>query len=623
MNILNPDPSIKRITLISVIIVLITLAVYGNVRFHKFINFDDDIYVTDNQIVKKGLTLYGVKWALGFNESGYWQPLTWLSHMLDMDVYGLDSGRHHLTNLIIHLANTLLLFWVLFRMTGSVYRSAFVAALFAVHPLNVDSVAWIAERKNLLSTFFCIASLFSYCRFVEKPGPARYTLTLVIFALGLMTKPMLVTLPFVFLLLDFWPFRRMAYIQRQDSHIKKPEEDQAAGHKTDNFKLVIEKIPFIVLSFGSVWLSILSTRHINNMISENAVPITLRITNALVSYVSYIAKMIWPFQLSVYYPFPQSVPLWQVAGAGILLLAVTWLFLLNLNRRPYFAVGWFWYLGTLVPVIGIVQGGLWPAMADRWAYIPLIGLFVIIAWGAFDIAARWRHGKTALAVLAVSAICCFSLITRTQLQHWENSETLFRHTLAVTLKNPVAHNNLGNALLEKGKAKIAIKHFEAVLALKPDDAKAHNNLGNAFMKMDRVDDAIVHYLESIERAPYVARTHNNLGVAFYKKERVAESIRHLQKALRLKPDYADAYNNLGAAYRKAGQGGNAARCYLKAIQLRSDFAEAYNNLGILLWHQGKLKTASSYFKKALASKPNYKKAQENLKKLEAAQEQYN
>ena len=623
MDILSPDPSIKHITLISFIIVLITLTAYGNVRLYKFINFDDDIYVTENQIVKKGLTLHGVKWALGFNESGYWQPLSWLSHMLDIEVYGLDSGGHHITNLIIHLANTLLLFWVLFRMTGSVYRSAFVAALFAVHPLNVDSVAWIAERKNLLSTFFWMACLFLYCRFVERPVLSRYMLTLVIFALGLMAKPMVVTLPFVFLLLDYWPLRRTSHTQLRDTHINKPEEDQAAGHKIDHFKLIIEKIPFIVLSFGSVWLSILSTRHINNMVSENAVPITLRIANALVSYLSYIAKMIWPFQLSVYYPFPQSVPLWQVVGSGFLLLAVTSLCLLNLSRRPYFAVGWFWYLGTLVPVIGIVQGGLWPAMADRWSYIPLIGLFVIIAWGASDMAARWRHGKTALTVVAVSAICCLSLVTRTQLQHWESSLTLFRHALEVTEKNPVAHNNLGNALLEKGYAKIAIKHFAAVLALKPKDAKAHNNLGNAFMKMERVDDAIDHYRESIELAPGVARTHNNLAVALYRLERVEESIRHLHKALRLKPDYADAYNNLGAAYRKAGQGANAAKCYLKAIQLRPDFAEAYNNLGILLWHQGKLKTASSYFHKALASKPGYKKAQDNLKKVRAAQEEFN
>jgi len=623
MDILSPDPSIKRIALISFMLVLITLATYGNVRFHKFINFDDDIYVTDNQIVKQGLTLYGVKWAFDFNESGYWQPLTWLSHMLDIEIYGLDSGGHHITNLIIHLANTLLLFWVLFRMTGSVYRSAFVAALFAVHPLNVDSVAWIAERKNLLSTFFWMLSLLSYKRYTENPKPDQYMLTLILFALGLMVKPMLVTLPFVFLLLDFWPLKRLKLGQRQEFGLELPQTRATEKQRTDVSKLFIEKIPFFALSLVSVWLSISSTQHINNMVAADTVPMTLRISNALVSYVSYIGKMIWPFELAVYYPYPESIPLWRVAGAGVLLTAATGLFVFLINRRSYLAVGWFWYLGTLVPVIGIVQGGLWPAMADRWAYIPLIGLFVIIAWGASDIAARWRHGKTLLTFVAVSAICCFILITRTQLWHWENSITLFQHTLAVTQKNTVAHNNLGNALLENGNVKTAIKHFTAVLALKPKDAKAHNNLGNALVEMERVDEAIVHYLESIELAPYVARTHNNLAVALYKQERVAESIRHLQKALGLKPDYADAYNNLGAAYRKIGQGENAARCYLKAIQLRSDFAEAYNNLGILLWHQGKLKTALSYFNKALAAKPGYKKAQENLKKVKASQEEFN
>jgi Flp pilus assembly protein TadD len=338
--------------------------------------------------------------------------------------------------------------------------------------------------------------------------------------------------------------------------------------------------------------------------------------------VRYIAKMLWPTNLAVIYPYPEDFPLWMVSAACLLIASVTYLALKHAKTRPWLLVGWLWYLGTLVPVIGLVQVGH-QAMADRYTYIPSIGLFIIIAWGASQWAARWRYGKTVLTIVAVSAVCCLSLITRMQLQHWENSVTLFRNTIEVTKKNTVAHNNLGNALLEKGDAQVAVKHFATVLALNPKNAKAQNNLGNAFMKIERVDEAIGHYLESIELAPAVARTHNNLAVALYRQKRMAESIRHFLTALRLKPDYAEAYNNLGAAYRRTGQGERAARSYLKAIELRPDFAEAYNNLGILLLHQGKPKTASSYFRKALASKPDYKKAQDNLKKLEAAQEKFN
>jgi Flp pilus assembly protein TadD len=429
-----------------------------------------------------------------------------------------------------------------------------------------------------------------------------------------MAKPMLVTLPFVLLLLDFWPLKR---IQSDGSG----KDDNTAKLIGSKLFLIVEKIPLFIASAASCIVTFYAQQASGAVGSLASLPLYDRIANALFSYVSYIAKMLWPGNLAVIYPYPEFFPMWMIIASCLAITAITYLSLKYVRTRPWLLVGWLWYLGTLVPVIGLVQVGI-QAMADRYTYIPSIGLFIIIAWGASDIAARWRHGKTVLTVMAVSVICCFSLITRVQLQHWENSLTLFQHTLAVTQKNTVAHNNFGNALLEKGNVKTAIKHFTAVLALKPKDAKAHNNLGNALLKMEKVDEAIGHYLESIELAPYVARTHNNLAVALYRQERVAESIRHLQKALHLKPDYADAYNNLGAAYRKIGQGKNAARCYLKAIQLRSDFAEAYNNLGILLWHQGKPKTASSYFHKALASKPGYKKAQENLKKVKAAQEEF-
>ena len=600
---------------ICILLVLVTLAVYSQIGRFEFKNYDTDYYVYENDYVRAGLNWHNIRWAFTTNYFGNWLPLTWLSHMLDVHLYGLNAGWHYLTNVIFHIANTLLLFWVLRRMTGGLWQSCLVAALFALHPLHVESVAWVAERKDVLSTFFGLLTFWCYIDYVRRPKIGRFIPVFLFFILGLMVKPMLVTLPFVLLLLDFWPLKRI----QLDVSGKDDDTDRLIGSK---LFLIVEKTPLFIASAASCIVTFYAQQASGAVGSLAALPLHDRIANALFSYVSYIAKMLWPGNLAVIYPYPEFFPMWKIIAACFLISAITYLSLKYVKARPWLLVGWLWYLGTLVPVIGLVQVGL-QAMADRYTYIPSIGLFIIIAWGASDMAARWRHGKTVFTVMALSAICCLSLITRNQLQHWENSLTLFQHTLKVTEKNPVAHNNYGNALLAKGYAKTAIKHFAAVLALKPNDAKAHNNLGNVFMKMERVDDAIDHYRESIGLAPDVARTHNNLAVAFYRQERVPESIRHLQKALRLKPDYADAYNNLGAAYRKAGQGANAARCYLKAIQLRPDFAEAYNNLGILLWHQGKPKTASSYFHKALASKPGYKKAQENLKKVKAAQKKIN
>ena len=613
----------KHISFIAAILILITAAAYENVRNHEFINFDDDIYITDNQIVTEGLTLKGITWALGFNERGYWQPLTWLSHMLDCEIYGLKPGGHHLTNFMIHLINTLLLFWTLYRMTGRVYRSALVAAFFALHPLNIESVAWIAERKNLLSTFFWMLCLLSYKRYAENPKPDRYMLTLILFVLGLMVKPMLVTLPFVLLLLDFWPLKRLKFGQLQEYSHEEPRGQARKMQSNDVSKLIVEKIPFFVFALGSVWLSIASTQHINNMIALNTVPMTLRIGNALVSYVSYIGKMIWPFKLAVYYPHPESIPLWQVTGAGLLLAAATGLFLFLINRKPYLAVGWFWYLGTLVPVIGIVQGGVWPEMADRWAYVPLIGLFVLIAWVVPDSLKKWQFAKPMMAITAIAVIVSLFFITKSQLQHWKNSKTLFEHALKVTTENTVAHNNLGNALLQESKIEKALEHFRAALRIEPKHAGANNNVGNALMKLGRVEEAIDHYLESIKIDPLTPEIHNNLAIALNEQERKEESILHLREALRLKPNYADAYNNLGAVYRKKGQIQKAAKCYLEAIRLRPDISQPYNNLGLLLQHEGKLKEAIYYFRHALNKNPDFVAAENNLKSARAALEDFN
>jgi len=616
---MNPKILLRKKISVCFILAAITLLAYWPIQNHEFINFDDDLYITGNHRVKAGLTLDGLIWAFGFNERSYWHPLAWLSHMLDVELFGLSPAGHHLTNLWIHLANSLLLFWIFYRTTGCLYRSAFMAALFAAHPLNVDSVAWVAERKNLLSTFFWMLSLLFYVRYVEGPNLRRYSLILVIFALGLMVKPMLVTLPFALLLLDYWPLKRLRFNQWQKYDSATPAGEGILERQSHVLKLVMEKIPLLVLAGMSIWLSILSSQQIGMVVATDTVPMMLRIANALVSYLNYLAKMIWPHNLAIFYPFPKDLPWWQLTGSGILLLAVTALFLLRSSHKPYLATGWLWYLGTLVPVIGIVQAGVWPSMADRWAYIPMIGIIMIIAWAIPELASKWRYKIPVLAVLGISVIACCVVLVRVQLQYWENSRVLFKHALDVTQENSLAHNNLGSALLWEGETDAALHHFKAALKLAPKTPKMHNNIGHALMKLGRVNEAVDRYLESIRLNPLEAETHNSLAVALIEQGRLSESILHLQKALRFEPNYADAYVNLGAAYRRQGQAKRAAKCYMEAIRLRPDLPEAYNNLGLLLLHEGNLKAAASYFRKALEKKSDYAKARDNLEKVLNAQ----
>jgi len=375
--------------LICLFLGLVTLSVYWQVVDHEFIIYDDPSYVTENHHVQAGLTLKSLAWSFSFTEKEdtYWHPLTWISHMLDCQFYGLNPGMHHLNNLILHIASSLLLFLAFKRMTGEVWKSAFIAALFALHPLNVDSVAWIAERKNVLSTFFWMLTMLSYAYYSERPGPWIYLLTLLFFALGLLAKPMLVTLPFVLLLLDYWPLGRLRL-----------------PTIPSGFRLFMEKAPFIVLAVFIAYLSFSSSEDLGIMISLETKPMDLRIANALVSYVSYMEKMVWPQSMAVHYPYPRMIPIWKSICAGLFLGLVSLSVILAIKRKPYLSVGWLWFLGTLVPVIGLVQNGLWPAMADRWAYVPLIGLFIMIAWGAPELAVRWLGRGKGLVMGAVKLV---------------------------------------------------------------------------------------------------------------------------------------------------------------------------------------------------------------------------
>ena len=609
---LNDSARSLKKYLFFLLVAIAVITVYWPLQDYQFINFDDDLYITQNKNVKRGLTVEGIRWAFRFNDKGYWQPATWISHMMDCELFGLNPAWHHLHNLTIHLANTLLLFLALYRITGEFYKSAFVAALFALHPLNVDSVAWIAERKNLLSTFFWMISLLLYGKYVERPNLARYALVFISFLFGLMAKPMIVTLPFVFLLLDIWPFNRTGYFTQPGGTFE-TDKEKTVVQQTVISELIIEKIPLFVLSIGSVCLAIFSTQQINNMVAVDTVPLTLRIGNGLVSYMGYVAKMIWPFNLAVYYPFPDAVPLWSAIGAAILLIAVTALFIRWIVEKPYLSIGWFWYLGTLVPVIGILQGGLWPAMADRWTYVPMIGLFIIVSWGLTDIAAKWRHGKPVLILLAISIIAFFSVITRDQLQHWRNSTTLFEHALAVTENNYVAQNNLGNALAKEGELLKAIDHYRELIRLRPDHAKAYNNLGIALAKQGKIKDAIKQYSEAIQLNSGYAQAYNNLGAALTEQGQADKAILNYKRALELKPDYAEAHNNLGVVLKKQGQTSEAAEHYYKALHLDPAYAAPHYNLGLAFFQFGKIKKAIYHFRKALQINPAYGDAQKSLK----------
>lgn len=599
------------IFLICVVLILATLAVYLPIRNYSFVNFDDNIYVTENQHVKAGFTRASVTWA--FTKGGdvtYWHPLTWLSHMLDYQLFGSKAGMHHLTSLVLHIANTLLLFWVFRRLTGAVWKSAFVAALFALHPINVDSVVWIAERKNLLSAFFWMLALLTYVRYCRRPGPRRYLPVLLMFVLALLSKPTVVTLPFVFLLLDYWPLGRLR-LERLGSIGKKTSKSvKTGGEGPSVLNLVLEKVPFFILSAVSILLSSLSAHE--RAVSAASVPIKLRIANTLVSYVNYVGKMVWPQNLAVFYPYPKTVPLWQSIGALLLLAFASILVIRMLKKMPFLTAGWFWYLGTLLPVIGLVQVGLWPAMADRFAYLPLIGLFAVVAWIVPYLLAGWQYQKIVLGISAAVVLTILFICTANQVRYWQSSITLAEHDLKVTQGNYVMHNNIAIALGSQHKYDDAVSHLLAALQLAPNYARSHYNLGVTLKFQGKFDEAISHFRQAVRLEPDYAQAYNNLGSVLASQGKFDEALTCVQRAIKLVPDYAEAYSNLGSILGGQGRLDQSIGHLHRALALEPDCAEAHNNLGIVFKMQGRLDEAADQFRQALQTDPNYAKANYNL-----------
>jgi protein O-mannosyl-transferase len=570
--------------ILSILLFVLVAWVFLPSTRNGFIDLDDPAFISENSYVAHGFSWAGIGWAFSNSVGGSWHPLTWLSIILDCQLFGVQPAGHHLSDLLLHAANTVLLFLLFRRMTGATWRSLLVALFFGIHPLHVESVAWAAERKDTLSTLFWMLSLLTYVRYVElskaqsPKSKTFYRLTLLAFVFGLMSKPMIVTLPCIMLLTDYWPLRRfqLSTINSQLSTIR---------------RLVQEKVPFFVLGVLISAITVYTQRECGYLSALSDLGISGRLINATLSYGRYLALTVWPVHLA-FYSMPQVFPIWLAVGVALLLLAISLGALWAARTRPYLAFGWIWYLVTLLPVIGLLQVGR-QSHADRYTYVPLIGIFALLVWGAYDLTRRLRYQPLILSALALAAALPCIALTRRQLPYWKNMETLARHALKVTENNDAAQNVLGVVLFKKGQVDEAIGQFQTTLRLNPRHAQAQYNLGVAFVRKGQVDEAIRCYQEAIRLSPDYAEAHNNLGSALGSKGQMDEAIRQFQEAVRLKPDYAEAHNNLGLALNAKGQSDEAKAHFLRAVELRPHFTQARYNLVQALLRTGQTQEAIS------------------------------
>jgi len=550
------------------------------------------------------LTPESIAWAFRTLHGGFYIPMTWCSLMLDHQLYGLNPSGYHLSNLVFHLLNVVLLFLALQKMTGSLWKSAFVAGLFGVHPLRVESVAWITERKDVLSTFFWMLSLLAYTHYTRYPRVRNYLLTFLFFLLGLLSKPMVVTLPFVLLILDYWPLQRFQRVVPSPS---------ALGHFSGKraLDLVREKVPLLILSAMSGAATFLAHRSGGGLMPLETLSFGSRIANAFISYVAYMGKMLWPVRLSIFYPQAGVRSPWEALGAIAMLACLSLFFVKKAREAPFLLTGWLWYLGTLFPVIGIVQAGT-QAMADRFTYIPLIGLFLVIGWGAPEILKKWRHKQGALA-LAAGALILFSVAgTRVQVKYWKDTFTLFDRALDITRDNAVVHFNYGVTLYEKGRIKEALAHYREVLRINPRNANIHYNLGLAYTELGDLESAVAHYEEALRIEPDYALAHNNLGIVLDLLGRFEEARAHYLKAIGMKPHFEMAYINLGVNLASQGKYGEAIKYYNRALEINPGSARAHLNLGAAHANQGRQEQAIRHYSQALKIEPDLAEARFQL-----------
>lgn len=578
-------------------LIMASLCSYGRIFNNDFINFDDNVYITENHHIKSGIHPESIQWAFGAFLSKNWHPLTWLSHMLDWSLFGGNPSGHHLVNLLLHIGAVLFLFFFLNKTTKNVWPSAFVAALFALHPLRVESVAWAAERKDVLSMFFGTACLYAYARYASRLNLFQYFLCLTLFIFGLMSKSMLVTLPFIFMLIDYWPLNRW---QEALGNEGISVSVKRRGHLIA--RLLIEKAPFILLTI----LSSMMTVWAQYVVDEVRLPFTARVANAISSYMTYVIKIFWPVDLAVYYPFELSFSLWRILFFCFMLIGMTILCFQYIKKKPFLFVGWFWYLGALVPVIGLVPVNA--PMADRYTYLPSIGMTIMLVWSIFSFIKNNQIKKYFLIPAGVSVLMILAFLTSRQCGYWKNDLELFGHALRVTKNNEMAHNNFGLALFKEGEEQEAIHHFNRAISIKPHFDLPYYNRGNAYFKQGLFEKAIADYNYAIRLDPKYAEGYYSRGDAFVKLGQYQNALQDFDMAVLLKPDYAKAYNNRGVVYGMLGRYDLAIKNFNEIIRRQPDYASAYCNRGFAFFQLGQYKDAVDDYSKAITLNPYYVKA---------------
>jgi Flp pilus assembly protein TadD len=596
--------SVRSVLLISLIATAAVIFVYWPVQYFEFVNIDDHIYVVGNPHVREGLSPDGVRWAFRTLDAGFWHPLTWLSHMADVELYRLNPAGHHWTSVLIHAINTILLFLVLRAMTRCTWPSALVSALFALHPLHVESVSWVSERKDVLSGLLWFAVMGAYAWYVRFPYGRRYSLVVSLFVLGLMAKPMLVTLPFVLLLLDWWPLGRFP--------AAKSFVDTLGKHPAW-LRLSMEKLPLLIITIAAGVTTYIAEQGIGGIGTAEQYPLEVRLANAAVSYGEYIWKMVWPLELSVMYPHQGMPPSWKIVAAILFLTAVSTLAIRHARRCPFLLVGWLWYLGTLLPVIGLVQVG-YHAMADRYMYLPLVGLSIAVAWGAKAVVERRPEFKSCTVVIFLVTLTWLTWLARGQVETWKDSVTLFEHAVRATRVNPVAHNTLGTLYLtiNENDCERAVPHFLKAVEQKTEYAAPFYNLGVCAVRNGNREGGLSYFHKSIELEPTLTKPRNDLGMLLMQMGKRKEAKENFQQILLIEPDHAAAHANLGLIFSQEGNTREADNHLAEALRINPRSAGAHNNLGFLRMKQGRMEEAAECFQKALELSPGNRDIERNL-----------
>ena len=515
--------------IVAATLIAASVTAFGSIAGNDFINLDDNTYITENHKIQSGIHLETIEWAFTSFSSANWHPVTWLSHLLDWQLFGASASGHHIVSLLFHIGAVIFLFLFLNRMTGRLWPAAFAAAFFALHPLRVESVAWVAERKDVLSLFFAMACLYVYGFYVQTPKLSRYLLCLILFALGLMSKPVLVTIPFVMLLLDYWPLERW--------------QKAFNGTGFQSFRgLILEKVPFFCLTVVSSVVTLLAQHQAGAVLNIESLPLYKRIANMIVSYVAYLGKIFWPVDLAVLYPYDFSLPAWKVIVSGIILMSVTLAVIYCIRKLPFLFVGWCWYLGTLSPVSGLVQVGA-QAMADRYTYLPSVGIAIIISYSVASMVEQKYLRKEVVFFVAAIVLTAMIILTRVQCGYWKNSTVLFQHTLRLTKSNHIVHNNLGTTLLRQGKLEESIKHTSEAIRLKPNYEVAYFNRGTAYAGIGQLNHALKDFNETLRLDPRHVEALNSRGVVYARRGQYQTAIKDFNMAIDLANDYSDAYNN--------------------------------------------------------------------------------